>query len=801
MAKERLQRRLAAILSADVVGYSRLMGVDEAGTLSRLKALRRSLIEPTIATYSGRIVKLMGDGALVEFASAVDAVTCAIEIQTQLRERQDSDEANSIRFRIGINVGDIIIEGDDILGDGVNIAARIEGIAEPGGISISEDAWRQVQGKVTADFVDAGEQSLKNIAKPVRVYRVKPEEPHLSGPSATSPAAGTRTDLTRPQLSPGTRLNGIFEIDQPIGVGGMGEIYKGHLIETGDPVAIKVMLPEFSENEAAFTLFRKEASALHYIQHDAVVRYYVFTVEPELRRPYLAMEFVDGNTLTEILQRDGPLSTEAVARLLHRLASGLQAAHSHGIVHRDVSPDNIIIPNGGVTRAKIIDFGIARTTRHGTVIAGGFAGKFSYVSPEQLGLFGGEVTAKSDIYSLGLVAAEALTAKPLDMGGSQVEIIEKRRRVPDLGAIDLRFHPLLQRMLQPDPGDRPDSMAAVAASVVELAPDGLDSNLLTGRKTEAARFAPQREFRSRSLPKTAAAGLLLLALVGGGGGLLYFYAPRTPTTPSADLGKGAPESPPAPPVLSPPAESKSHAEPEGNAPTSLPATQAALPETGKTPPEASPPLLARPAVEAIRSYIEQYDGGNCFFVAPITISEHAAAIEGFGASLEPFRAFDTAFQRSLGFEADIGVREVTEQQCPALTFLYQLRGAKARPPHLDIDRDALRDGDVLNGMVDHYGSRQVALLLVSDSGTVQNVSSLLKPGTDAKTFNIGMKRADGAAGRQPQLLIAVASSSAVPALQPGEPSKANEFFGRVLSEAAKSPASMSATARYFILEK
>ena len=149
------------------------MGLDEAGTLSRLNALRRELIDPTIAAHTGRIVKLMGDGALVEFASVVDAVTCAIEIQRQVRERVAGGvEADPIQFRIGINVGDIIIEGDDIHGDGVNIAARIEGVAEPGGISISEDAWRQVQGKVAASFIDAGEQNLKNIARPMRVYRL-----------------------------------------------------------------------------------------------------------------------------------------------------------------------------------------------------------------------------------------------------------------------------------------------------------------------------------------------------------------------------------------------------------------------------------------------------------------------------------------------------------------------------------------------------------------------------------------------------------------------------------------------------
>jgi adenylate cyclase len=188
MAEERLQRRLAAILSADVVGYSRLMGIDETRTLARLNALRRELIDPAIAAHSGRIVKLMGDGALVEFASAVDAVTCAIEIQKQLRDHDAaSTEGDPIRFRIGINVGDIIIEGDDILGDGVNIAARIEGIAEPGGISISEDAWRQVQGKVAANFIDAGEQSLKNIARPVRVYRLDLVQKTVSASQAPRP--------------------------------------------------------------------------------------------------------------------------------------------------------------------------------------------------------------------------------------------------------------------------------------------------------------------------------------------------------------------------------------------------------------------------------------------------------------------------------------------------------------------------------------------------------------------------------------------------------------------------------------
>jgi adenylate cyclase len=189
MAAERIQRRLAAILAADVVGYSRLMAADEAGTLARLRALRKALFDPQVDGHRGRIVKLMGDGALVEFPSVVDAVECAIAIQqAMVAADAGQPEDRRIVFRIGINLGDIIIEGDDIYGDGVNVAARLEGIAESGGIAISEDAWRQVQGKVPARFVDIGEQPLKNIARPVRAYRVDLGEAGAPPPTAPAPA-------------------------------------------------------------------------------------------------------------------------------------------------------------------------------------------------------------------------------------------------------------------------------------------------------------------------------------------------------------------------------------------------------------------------------------------------------------------------------------------------------------------------------------------------------------------------------------------------------------------------------------
>jgi TolB-like protein/class 3 adenylate cyclase/Tfp pilus assembly protein PilF len=168
---ERVERRLAAVLAADVAGYSRIMGADEEGTLKVLKAHRKEVVDPAIAAHRGRIVKTTGDGMLVEFASVVDAVTCAMVVQAKMAERNEATEPK-IKFRIGINIGDIIIDQDDIFGDGVNVAARVEGECEPGGVCLSGSAFDQVRGKTDFAFDDLGEKSLKNIDRPVRLYAV-----------------------------------------------------------------------------------------------------------------------------------------------------------------------------------------------------------------------------------------------------------------------------------------------------------------------------------------------------------------------------------------------------------------------------------------------------------------------------------------------------------------------------------------------------------------------------------------------------------------------------------------------------
>jgi adenylate cyclase len=197
LPSERVQRRLAAVLAADVAGYSRLMGCDEERTLAQLKALRKTLVDPSIATHRGRIVKTTGDGMLVEFASAVDAARCAIEIQRQMAQRHgDVSPEYRIDFRIGIHVGDIIIDDDDIFGDGVNIAARLEGIAEPGGVCISDDAHRQIRGKIDIAFESIGKQTLKNIAEPMEAWQMRPAGE--AAPAAASVSVPKTQDLSLP---------------------------------------------------------------------------------------------------------------------------------------------------------------------------------------------------------------------------------------------------------------------------------------------------------------------------------------------------------------------------------------------------------------------------------------------------------------------------------------------------------------------------------------------------------------------------------------------------------------------------
>jgi eukaryotic-like serine/threonine-protein kinase len=622
------------------------------------------------------------------------------------------------------------------------------------------------------------------------------------------------------RLQVGTRLNGIYEIDARIATGGMGEIYRGHAVETGHAVAIKVMRTDLADNASALALFRKEAKALFNLQHDAIVRYYAFSSDPVVRRHYLAMEFVEGRPLLDLL-REGALVFEAVRALQQRLAAGLHAAHQHGIIHRDVSPDNILIPGGDVARAKIIDFGIARSTKigDGTIIGSGFAGKFNYVSPEQLGLFGGNVTAKSDIYSLGLVLAECLSGQPIDMGGSQLEVLEKRRVPPNLGAVDLRYLPLLEHMLQPDPHDRPESMAAVAAWRPDVEYRARRNALVRGRaaargaRTGEIAEAPQTKKRPRIGRWLAFTALALVMLAGLGSVALAVFFPYLPAL-SGYVPKVLVDwmSPPPPPASTPPPLSPARP-PLASAPTLTPAPPLppapSLTPTQPAPPAPAPipqPVAVDPdTTQRIGRFLDAYQSGDCFFAAPATSADNRSAIDALFALPAALDAFKGDYRRAVGGDANVIQERITTQQCAVPTFLTRLRSATGPPLRLDLATSGLRSGATMTGSVTGIGDRQFELLLVADDGLVYSMTSrATSAGADSKTFGFAIKLVDPGAAR-PQLVVAVASSRPLGALKPVASGgislgAADQLFPRLLNEARQPGQVVSASTRYFRLE-
>lgn len=298
--------------------------------------------------------------------------------------------------------------------------------------------------------------------EPPPAAEAAPPEP--AAPSASGIAAAIVPREAKRGIEIGDVLNHIFEVKAFIGRGGMGEVFEGCNVNTDERVAIKVMLPAMAADEKIVALFRKEAKTLTKLQHEALVSYRVLAQEPEIGVLYIVTEFVEGVELGEQLGKV-ERTPEELAGLLRRLASGLAHAHRLGAIHRDLSPDNVLLPGGDVHEATIIDFGIAKDLNAGsaTIVGDGFAGKLNYVAPEQLGDYGRDVGPWSDVYSLGLVMLAVAQGKPVDMSGSLVDAIDKRRKGPDLSAVPRSLRFLLEDMLKPDPKERIRSMDEVLA--------------------------------------------------------------------------------------------------------------------------------------------------------------------------------------------------------------------------------------------------------------------------------------------------------------------------------------------------
>ncbi|MEA3013784.1 MAG: eukaryotic-like serine/threonine-protein kinase [Sphingomonadales bacterium] len=318
-----------------------------------------------------------------------------------------------------------------------------------------------------------------------------PSEPPPPAATSTAPAFVPHKDAVG--IKVGDCLNHIFQVDRFLARGGMGEVYIGCNVNTDEKVAIKVMLPALASDEKVIAMFRKEARTLTKLNHPALVQYRVLAQEPQLHVLYIVTDFIEGTNLGAALGTIKP-SPDELAGLLRRLASGLAAAHALGAIHRDMSPDNVILENDDIHEATIIDFGIAKDldSSSATIVGDGFAGKLNYVAPEQLGDFGREVGPWTDVYSLGLVILAVAQGKNVDMSGSLVDAIDKRRKGPDISAIPGNLRPLVHAMLRPDPKERPRSMADVLA-MLEGARIPSPTTVRAEVIEEAARPAPAED--------------------------------------------------------------------------------------------------------------------------------------------------------------------------------------------------------------------------------------------------------------------------------------------------------------------
>lgn len=711
----------------------------------------------------------------------------------------------------------------------------------------------------------------------------------------------------------GSQLSGTYELDERIAAGGMGEVFRGHNIQTGDPVAIKIVLPEFARDAMILSLFRKEASILNHLSHEAIVRYHVFAIDQAMGRPYLAMEFVDGLSLVDMYER-GPMSPQDARGLLFRLASGLAAAHEAGVIHRDLSPDNIVLPGGKVSRAKIIDFGIARSASvgGGTLLGGVFAGKYNFVSPEQLGMYGAEITEQSDIYSLGLIMAAVLRGEPLDMSGSQVDVIEKRRSVPDLSAVDPGLRPVLEAMLQPDPRDRPLGMqeiadrvaperdtrrryeptvmapavAPVEAAAPETKPNAVADLTLAGKipvvaetlpePTSESPFGPYRGPAELKIPELVAAapvdlpgagrrsggrggavaaglaGLLaasVAAVVWYGGFADRFLKPTptpeppivTPETPPGGGDKTEPGTTPGnefgttpgttpsgtgkvepggtTPGTSPP-ETGDKTEP-GTTPSTTPGTApgtekvepgtgASTPGTTEQPeigggatPDTVEPEAGPAGVDIVAeqiAWLKDFSGGDCFFATATSMNGKATEIEGFGDSVDAFKNLLAEFTKRFQTEPEIGVRLIRPKQCAVPRFLSGLAHTSGNPPDLTLVKYELLDRDPMSGEVQMLPSRQTYLILVDHDGVAHNLDRILKRDGDLAKFSIALGLGTGKdedKGAVPQILLALATSQQLEAMQVTAPTPAADLLPRILDEINSKKMDGAATARYF----
>lgn len=500
-------------------------------------------------------------------------------------------------------------------------------------------------------------------------------------------------------LEPGTIINNMYRVEERLDQGGMGRVFRGVEIGTGENVAIKVILPEMAEDDKVAAMFRREARTLRQLHHDAIVRYFAYVPPDEnLNLHALVMGFIEGTKLSDTIKERGALDRDQVIELTMRLADGLDRAHNIGVVHRDLSPDNVMLQGGDISKAVLIDFGISRSDNvKEATIGNEFAGKLKYVSPEQMGAFGGQAEGPSDVYSLGLLMIGMLTGTPMPMGTNFVEAVQKRQSVPDLSFLPEEFQGLIAHMLQPDPKDRLPSMAAVIEELRVLKGDtGLGGARLRFTQPPVAdRVVPGLQ----SVPSTARSG-----------------PTNTPGT-----------MPPVPPRVEEPSGGKGLI--LGLGAVAIVAAGAAAfffggdALTGVGGPE-------EPAgVETVEEGLTRVAGTRATFLAEAVPEScafaglrangpNAGLIEAFANDLAPLQGLSSSFGAEFGSNPQVVPRNVSAAQCAVLDFARAFQGTRGAGIEVALAENTMSRATGVRGTVHGSAGRQNWLALVDPNGQV-----------------------------------------------------------------------------------
>jgi len=522
---------------------------------------------------------------------------------------------------------------------------------------------------------------------------------HTNTVSVAPPAPGAApTPLS--SLEPGTIINNMYKVEERLDQGGMGSVFRGSEISTGENVAIKVILPEMAEDDKVTAMFKREARTMRQLHHDAIVRYFAYVPPNQtLNLHAIIMGFIEGTKLSDTLKETGALSQEQVIDLTMKLADGLDRAHNIGVIHRDLSPDNVMLQDGDLKKPVLIDFGISRSDNvKEATIGNEFAGKLKYVSPEQMGAFGGQAEGPSDVYSLGLLMIGMLTGTPMPMGTNFVEAVQKRQSVPDLSFLPEEFQGLVAHMLQPDPKDRMPSMAAVIEElrvlkgetglggsrlrftippVADRVVPGLQSvpSAAKGAPTGAPSTMPPTPPRVEE--KSGGSGLMLgigaLVIAAAGAGAYFFGGDAL-----SGIGGGGEETAAAETV-----------------------------EEGLT------------RVEGTRaSFLATAVPDNCAFAGLRAHGPNAGLIEGFANDLTPLQGLSSAFGAQFGSNPQVIPRGVSAQQCAVLDFARAFQGTRGSGIEIALSDNSMSRSTGVLGTVHGSAGRQNWLALVDPNGQV-----------------------------------------------------------------------------------